>query len=73
MGEVTQLLRVGQHTLLDQVVENVAGSKVTKQFSSSAETIKERTAILYSWARKITHKTGGSFCFCGADSAVLLR
>src|ERR1700756_3190437 len=44
MGEAKQLLRLGAHTLLDQVVEIVRGSKVDEivlVLGHQAETIKE--------------------------------
>src|SRR5260370_5535053 len=45
MGEPKQLLRLGETTLLDQVVENVRGSQVDEiviVLGHQAETIKER-------------------------------
>jgi molybdenum cofactor cytidylyltransferase len=48
MGEAKQLLRLGENTLLGQVVENVRGSSVDEivlVLGHAAETIKERVAI----------------------------
>jgi molybdenum cofactor cytidylyltransferase len=47
-GEAKQLLRLGEHNLLDQVVENVRGSRVEEiivVLGHSAETIKAEVAI----------------------------
>jgi molybdenum cofactor cytidylyltransferase len=48
MGETKQLLRLGENTLLGQVVENVHSSRVDEivlVLGHAAETIKERVAI----------------------------
>jgi molybdenum cofactor cytidylyltransferase len=48
MGEAKQLLRLGENTLLGQVVENVRGSRVDEivlVLGHAAETIKETVAI----------------------------
>jgi molybdenum cofactor cytidylyltransferase len=48
MGEAKQLLRLGETTLLDQVLENVRGSRVDEivlVLGHKAETIRERISI----------------------------
>jgi len=84
MGEAKQLLRLGESTLLDQVVENVRGSQVDEiviVLGHEAETIKERTAIKslhvvinesYRQGMGTSLRTGLSALSAGARAALIV-
>jgi molybdenum cofactor cytidylyltransferase len=84
MGEAKQLLRLAQHTLLDQVVENVRGSKVDEivlVLGHAAETIKERIAIqglnlvineTYRQGMGTSLRTGLAALHRGVDAALIV-
>jgi molybdenum cofactor cytidylyltransferase len=84
MGEAKQLLRLGEHTLLGQVVENVRGSRVDEivlVLGHAAETIKERIVIqslkivineAYRQGMGTSLRAGLSALHAGVDAALIV-
>jgi molybdenum cofactor cytidylyltransferase len=84
MGEAKQLLRLGENTLLGQVVENVRGSRVDEivlVLGHAAETIKEKLGIqgltvvindAYQQGMGTSLRTGLSALHAGVNAALIV-